>query len=421
MLAFARTLAVLCLALPILGAAAPARAWHRLPPGADGWRAAGHEGIRGVTIGPIESAMFPGRGYGTESSAALLDYLARRGVNWVSITPFGRVFHLSDTRIRMDFEAPYEDNRRAVREMVAQAHARGMRVLLIPHLWVDTGGWRGEMDPGSPAAWAAYRASYRRFVLAWARDAAEAGVDAFSIGVECKSWSGRFGGYWHDLIAAVRRVFPGYLTYSANWDEAEDVIFWDQLDLIGINAFYPLADHEGASFADYVAGARSARDSVAELAEVLEMPVLFVEVGYTTRRDAAVEPWLWPDGMEDVVIDEREQARALLASWRAFLPEEWFVGSFIWRYYADLDDVSQEAIWGFSPHGKRAERVMERVFAQPFGVDPEPFAWLDEPVPEPPTLAEVLAETERLYSDTVVERPPTAAARPPAELPFRDL
>lgn len=383
-------------------------AFHRLPPGADGWRRAGLEGIRGVTVGPIESRMFPGRGYGTDSSAALLDYLVRRGVNWVSITPFGRVFDLSDREIRMDFEAPYEDNRRAVREMVAQAHARGMRVLVIPHLWVETGGWRGEMDPGSSEGWAAYQDSYRRFVLAWARDAAAAGADAFSIGVECKSWSGRFGGTWRALITDVRRVFPGYLTYSANWDEADAVLFWDQLDFIGINAFYPLADHEGATFEEYVAGARAARDSVAELAGVLEMPVVFVELGYTTRRDAAVEPWLWPDDMQEVVVDEAEQARALLASWRVFLPEPWFAGSFIWRYYADLDDVSQEAIWGFSPHGKRAESVMERVYAQSYGVDPDPFAWLHEPAPEPPTWAEILARTERWISSTVVDRPPAA-------------
>ncbi|HJL19261.1 MAG TPA: hypothetical protein RMH99_26590 [Sandaracinaceae bacterium LLY-WYZ-13_1] len=406
-----RAIAASCLLVTLTSA--PAHAWHRLPPGTDGWRAAGEPGIRGVTVGPIESSLFAGRGYGTESSAALLDYLARRGVNWISITPFGRVFTLEDTRVRMDFEAPYEDNRAAIRRMVAQAHARGIRVLLIPHLWVDTGGWRGEMDPGSPEAWAAYQASYRDFVLAWARDAAATGVDAFSIGVECKSWSGRFGGYWRGLIADVRAVFDGYLTYSANWDEAEDVIFWDQLDLIGINAFYPLADHDGASYEEYVQGALAARDSVAALAGVLEMPVVFVEVGYTTRQNAAVEPWLWPDDMEEVVVDEREQARALAASLSAFLPEPWFAGFFVWRYYADLDDVSQEAIWGFSPHGKRAERVLERVFAQRFGVDPDPWGWLRAPAPPPPTLAEVIRRTERLYTDTVVDRPPPGSAPPP--------
>jgi hypothetical protein len=380
-----------------------AHAQHRLPPGPDGWRQAELEGIRGVTIGPIESSLHPGRGYGTEHTAALLDFLARRGVNWISVTPFGRLWSLSSRDIDLEFEAPYEDNRRAIHALVDQAHARGIRVLLIPHLWVDTGGWRGDVDPGDAEGWAEYRASYAAFVMAWAADAEAAGVDAFSIGVECKSWSGRFGAYWTSLIFEVRATFSGFLTYSANWDEAENVLFWDQLDLIGINAFYPLADHDDASFDEYVEGALRARDSVAQLAGVLDMPVLFVEVGYTTRRNAAVRPWLWPDDMTEVVVDEREQARALLANLRAFLPEEWLAGFFVWRYYTDLDDVSQEAIWGFSPHAKLAERVLFRILRQPFGVDAGPYGFLDRPAP-PTTFAEILRETDALVASTVIPR-----------------
>ena len=347
----------------------------RLPGGRFGFRDAGLDGIRGVTVGPIESSQWPGRGYGTAYSAALLDELVRMGVNWVSITPFGRIWSLSSTFITMDFEAPYEDNRVAIARFVEQAHERGIRVLLIPHLWVASEvGWRGEIDPGTPEGWAEYQASYRAFVLAWARDAAAAEVDAFSIGVECKSWSGRFGSFWASFIDDVRAAYPGLLTYSANWDEAEAVLFWDRLDLIGINAFYPLAHHDGATFAEYEQGAREARDSVALISEALDMPVLFVEVGYTTRRDAAVEPWLWPDGMTDVAYSEEEQSRALEASFDAFVPEEWFAGFFVWRYYASLDDVSQEAIWGFSPHGKVTEPMLARVFQSPFGVDPDPLA-----------------------------------------------
>ncbi len=115
---------------------------------------------------------------------------------------------------------------------------------------------------------------------------------------------------------------------------------------------------------------------VAELARELEMPVLFVEVGYTSRPDAAVEPWLWPDDMAHVVVDEREQARALDAMLRAFLPHEWFAGFFVWRYYANIDDVSQEAIWGFSPHAKLAEEVIADAFSVRWGSDPEPWPWI---------------------------------------------
>lgn len=396
--------------LALLMLAAPARADRLLPWGDDAWFAMGERGIRGATIGPIENSLFPGRGYGTPSTGALLDYLERRGVNWVSITPFGRIWDLGSTEILMDFEAPYEDNRAAVREVVRQAHARNMRVLVVPHLWVETEGWRGEIDPGSPEGWIEYQESYRSFVMAWARDAAAAGADAFSIGVECKSWSGRFGRYWRSLIDEVRSVFGGLLTYSANWDEAENVLFWDQLDLVGINAFYPLADHDDATFEEYVNGALGARHDVAELASVLEMPVLFVEVGYTTRENAAVQPWLWPDDMNEVVVDEREQARALLASFRAFLPNRWFAGFFVWRWYADLDDVSQEPEWGFSPHGKLSARVLERVFRQPWGVDQGPFAWLDEPV-RAPDLYDIVTAMERSIRSTVVARPRVGGQR----------
>jgi hypothetical protein len=343
---------------------------QRLPRGATAWADDGRFGIRGVTIGPIESSQLPGRGYGTAYSEALLDELVAMGVTWVSLTPFGRLWSLDDTEIAMDFEAPYEDNRRAVARMIAQARARGLRVLVIPHLWIETGGWRGEVDPGTPERWEAYQNSYRRFVLAWARDAATAGADALSIGVECKSWSGRFGEYWRSLIAEVRAVFPGLLTYSANWDEVDGVLFWDQLDLIGVNAFYPLADREGATYAEYLQGARRARDLLRETVVALDMPVVFVEVGYTTRRGAAVQPWLWPDEMTAVVVDEDEQARAFAAVFEVFLPERWFAGFFVWRYYADLDDVSQEAIWGFSPHAKRAERLLSAAMQCAWGVDP---------------------------------------------------
>lgn len=359
-------------ALLFLSLVVPAgRAQDRLGPGKDAWPASGQEAIRGITVGPIESSQQPGRGYGTEYSAALLDELARMGVNWISITPFGRIWDLRSTRIQMDFEAPYEANRVALATMIRQAHARGIRVLVVPHLWVERGGWRGQIDPGSEPRWAEYRASYRRFLLAWAKDAAAAGADALSIGVECKSWSGRFPSFWFTLIDEVRAVFPGLLTYSANWDEAPDVIFWDRLDLVGINAFYPLATTKGARFAEYVAGAERVRDRLREFAEIIDKPIVFVEVGYTTRPDAAVEPWLWPDHMKDVVVDEDEQARALAAVFSGMLGERWFAGFFVWRYYANLDDVSQEAVWGFSPHGKRAERLLRDVFRSRFGADAE--------------------------------------------------
>ena len=98
----------------LLLATSPAHAQRWDPGGA-------HAAIRGITIGPIESSQQPGRGYGTDYTAALLDELVRLGANSISITPFGRIWSLRSTSIRMDFEWPYERNRQGIRRLVAQA------------------------------------------------------------------------------------------------------------------------------------------------------------------------------------------------------------------------------------------------------------------------------------------------------------
>lgn len=352
-------------------------------------------GFRGMTVGPIENSLNPERGYGSRASEELLDYLARMGVNWISITPFGRIWSLDSTRILMDFEAPYEQNREDIKRFIKLAHARGLKVMLIPHLWVERGGWRGEIDPGSEERWEVYLKNYREFVLAWARDAAEAGADAFSIGVECKSFSGRFPAFWAELIGTIRGFYPGLLTYSANWDEIDGVGFWELLDYVGINAFYPLArSKEAATDEDYERGAARWAKRLREFAERVEKPILFVEVGYTTRSFAGVDPWTWPEDLRGVTIDEAEQARALRIIIATFMRERYFAGYFVWRAYASLDDVSQEAQWGFNPLHKEAEETLRVLYKEQFASEPEPLSLeelLDETTLKRSPLSPLLA------------------------------
>jgi hypothetical protein len=102
---------------------------------------------------------------------------------------------------------------------------------------------------------------------------------------------------------------------------------------------------------------------------VWQKPVLFTEIGYTTRPDPAIRPWEWPDGMKNVRIDEHAQADAYRALVAPLLDEPLFMGFFVWRLYADPDDVSQEAGWGFSPRAKLAELVVRDAFAATWASD----------------------------------------------------
>ncbi len=327
-------------------------------------------GVRGITIGPIENGYHPGVGYGSAAYGRALDECRRAGARWVSITPFGRVASLAGRGVDPAFEAPFAENRESVRRAIAMAHERGLSVLLVPHLWVESGEWRALIDPKTDAGWDAWAKSYSDFVLSWASVAEETHAEMLSVGVELRSWvtSGRAPSFV-SIVRDVRRRYRGVLTYSANWDDVDDTVILGELDVIGINGFYPLADHEKATPAELLAGGGRVRERVAKLAATWRKPVLFTEIGYTTRPDPAHRPWEWPDAMKNVKVDEVAQALAYRSLLAPLLDEPQFMGFFVWRVYADPDDVSQEPEWGFSPRGKRAELVMRDAFHTRWAAD----------------------------------------------------
>jgi hypothetical protein len=365
--------AIAAVSLSLTAIAAPSWASSRAPllPGAEGFADRSLGGIRGITLGPIENTRHADKGYGTEASARSMVEARTLGATWVSLTPFGRVADLKPTGIDLTFETPFEENRKNVLRAIDQAHAEGLKVFLVPHLWVESGGWRALIDPGDDAAWARWTDAYRSFLLTWAEVAAKGNVEMLSVGVELRSWvTTPRAASMLAIIEDVRRVYPGLLTYSANWDDVGDTAILGAIDLIGINAFYPLAEHEGAAPVELAEGGRKVAASIEALAREVGKPVVLTEIGYTTRPDPAVKPWEWPDGMKDVKVDERAQAEAYRALIAPFLDARWCAGFFVWRFYADPDDVSQEAEWGFSPRGKLAELVMRDAFTARWATDP---------------------------------------------------
>jgi hypothetical protein len=341
-----------------------------LPAGATGLRAAGLPAIRGLTIGPIESYLQPGRGYGSEALDRTLDEVARAGGNWISLTVFGRVWDKRGSGVTLDFERSFEETQGNVRRTVRAAHRRGLRVLLVPHLWLESGEWRAELDPGTTQRWRAWEKSYERFVISWARIAEEESVDMLSAGVELRSWvtTARAPGFVR-ILDRVRASYSGLVTYAANWDDVEDTVVLGELDVIGINAFYPLHWENGATHEQLLAGGARAAEAVRQLSSRFDKPVIFTEFGYTARKDAAIEPWLWPEQLGSVQLDKNAQAEAYAALLFALMDVPGFGGTFVWRIYADLGDVSQEPHWGFSPWDKPAEGVLRAAFRRPWWGD----------------------------------------------------
>jgi hypothetical protein len=319
--------------------------------------------IRGVTIGPIESSLHPGRGYGSAPFERGLDEAVRLGATWISLTPFGRTWDLKATGVASSFELALRENQKAMARAIQQAHARGLRVLLVPHLWVESGEWRGEIDPVTDEGWQAFAEGYRHYALGWAKFAAKSKVDMLAVGVELRSWvTTTHAPSFFPILRDIRAAYPGPLTYAANWDDVEQTVIWGELDVIGINAFYPLTDKEDAPPDALVAGGAGVAKKVQELAEMWGKPVMFNEFGYTARPDPALRPWEWPDKMSGVKVDAAAQAAAYRGLLSGMLQAPSLLGGFAWRLYADPDDLSQEAEWGFSPRGRQAELYLRDAY-----------------------------------------------------------
>jgi hypothetical protein len=321
--------------------------------------------IRGATLAPIEDGRLGPVGYGTGRAESALEELAALPAGWVSLTPFGRMDDVDSTDILHDFEIPARENEERIRRTARAARAQGMRVALIPHLWIVSGEWRGRIDPGSEDGWAKWFDAYEEFLLRFAKLAAEIDADLFSIGVEFASSTNDRSDRWRELIGEVRSIFPGPLTYSANWDEVEWVPFWDALDLIGVNAFWPLAAEPGERHEAMLIAARAVAGELSGLALHFDRPVVFTEFGVKSATDSALAPWEWPEHCGSLADDEAYQAEAYEAVLEAFASRPWFGGLFIWKYFSDPWDETQEPRAGFGVRGKAAEEVLARWY----GVD----------------------------------------------------
>lgn len=105
--------------------------------------------------------------------------------------------------------------------------------------------------------------------------------------------------HWQRIIGEVRKVYDGDLTYAANFDQYHLVAFWDQLDLMGINAYFPLRRKGLARPASdelvplFTARWRTILESISAFQDELGIRrrVLFTELGYVRRANSTIEPW----------------------------------------------------------------------------------------------------------------------------------
>ncbi len=285
--------------------------------------------VRGMTV----SCQGWGLEWASDQFARELDELGELGVNWVAIHPYAwldRDGHL--TWEELDPDDPPEWLARPLRE----AAARGISLFVKPHLgyWGSPFRWRGEIDYPDPGERARFFEDYERWIVDVAR--CTRGAAAFAVGCELELLATEADEpHWRRIIARVREATDARLTYAANWDGYTRVPFWDALDAIGVQAYFPLSVSLDPDEAELLAGWAPALAELESLHVRTGKPVVFTELGYDRSLSAAREPW--SSRTRGAPRDDRAdalQVRLLTVGLRVLEREsDWLRGAFLWKWF----------------------------------------------------------------------------------------
>ena len=308
-----------------------------------------------------------GAPYGSEHYERVLDHLRSLGVNWVSLSPMGFLATL-DRPGPIREEADPQRNARTLRRGIQVAHRYGMKVMLKPDLWHPSfaqGKWRGDVAMRTEAEWEEWFREYELFLRPTVEVAEAAGAELLCIGIELVAATRARPENWRRLIRAIRARYHGQLTYAAHMEEYELIAFWNDLDVIGVDAYFSMSSEVNPSVEQLIAALRIPVRRLAELSKRTGMPIVFTEMGYRSIQRAWYKPWQWEwgaGGRQDSV-DLEAQAKCYQAVMAAFLGQPWFRGLFVWKYYAHPDKGGPEDT-SFTPHNKPAEAVLAAWFGR---------------------------------------------------------
>lgn len=283
--------------------------------------------VRGMTI----SCQTWGREWGTDGFARELDTLRELGVNWVAIHPYAGIRADGALEWRdLDPGSPPEWIARPIRE----AHARGMSILVVPHVaqWGSPWRYRGEIAFTDPAALERFFGDYARWITSVA--ACSRGADGFAVASELDRLAVHED-RWRGVIAGVRAATDARLTWGASWNCYREVRFWDALDAIGIQAYFPLSAAEDPGADELRAAWSPILADLRDLHARTGKPVVFTELGYCRSLAAAREPWAYAeDRGEAAARAEALQVRCLATALDVIRPESaWLRGAILWKWF----------------------------------------------------------------------------------------
>jgi len=298
-------------------------------------------------------------GYGSKKATESLLKQKSMGSNAMALVPYTGINNINAaTPLRFSNSAGSE-NDEAVVHALSTAHDMGMYTMLKPQIYVG-GSWPGGIEMPSDEEWDLFHDHYYRWIRHYAFLAEIHGMDALCIGVEFTKATLSKPETWRSMIKKTRGLFSGHLTYAANWgEEFENIEFWDDLDYIGLDCYYPLSKKDNPTDEEMSESFNMIKKKIEKVYERFEKPIVFTEIGFRSVN----EPWKNPHAEADESINEEMQARCYEIIFKGIENEPWCKGILWWKFPSFLEYRGEDNN-AFTPNNKLAEETVRKWFTK---------------------------------------------------------
>ena len=281
------------------------------------------------------------------------------GSNSMAIVPYSYIrMETAPTYLSIGNRAGSE-NDQGVIHSAYEAKKLGMQSLLKPQVFFGN-SWPGALEYETEADWDAFFDYYYRWIRHYAFLAEIHQIDALCMGVEFAKATLSHGEQWKHMFQKARGLYQGNMTYAANWgEEFETIDFWDELDFIGLNSYYPLSKNDTPTDDELKASFEEVKTKIEKVYQKYKKPIVFTEIGFRSIE----APWKNPHADGDTPFNDKHQQRCYEVIFEGIQNEPWCAGILWWKFPSYLEYRGTENT-AFTPNNKATEATVRKWFAE---------------------------------------------------------
>lgn len=306
--------------------------------------------VKGVSLvaSPSEYTIDPMIAMAEESAA-----------NWVTLVPYGFTpANEPYLYYNMQSHQWWGETDEGIIESIRLARKQELKILLKPQVW-SANVWSGDISFDDEKSWRQWEAAYTDYITHFAEIAEAHDVDMFCIGTEMKNAIADRPEYWISLCDTIRSLYSGKISYAANWDNYQQIPLWSMLDVIGINAYFPLVNDPDPQLEKLVEAWKPWLREMRDFYATQSKPILFTEFGYLAVDRAAWNTWELESQVMQLNQNDELQARCYEALFKVMTQESWWLGGMVWKWFPrDMLDTGRRQM-DYTPQNSKSLQVLK--------------------------------------------------------------